>query len=48
MERKEVLNTVYRSVLLAVTYSYPIRRFLRITIGDPSLPNVKISWYNWH
>jgi len=37
--KKDVINTLYQSTLLATTtigYSYILKRFLRISIGTPS------------
>lgn len=42
--KKEIINTVYQSVLLSTTtigYSYLLKRFLRITMGPPSQANLE-------
>ena len=42
--KKEVINTVYHSVLLSgvsIAYSYALKRFLRVNIGSPSAANLE-------
>jgi hypothetical protein len=44
VDRYGILNTVYQSILLSgvsVSYSYLLKRLLKVNVGNPSTPNVE-------
>jgi hypothetical protein len=41
IDRKGILNTIYQSLLLSVTYAYTLKLLLKVNIGNPSTPNLE-------